>query len=216
MVTAPRDQKITYTTMSVDQADAFNRRYGTALDTVMSRLGAEYPIFIGGQSRTLDGPKFEDRSPADTEVVVGRFEECGPTEADASVAAATAAFETWSHTPWTERVAILRKAAESFRVRKYEISACLTVEAGKSRLEAMGEVEEAADLIDTYCEQMEEHRGYVIRLNQLSPHEVNQSVLRPYGVWAVISPFNFPVALLTGMVAGALVAGNTAVFKPSE
>ena len=110
----------------------------------------------------------------------------------------------------------MRRAAQIFRERKYEMAAWLSLEAGKSRVEAMGEVEEAADLIDVYAAQMEEHDGYVITLGQLSPAEVNHSVLRPYGVWVVISPFNFPIALTTGMLAGALIAGNTAVFKPSE
>jgi 1-pyrroline-5-carboxylate dehydrogenase len=70
-------------------------------------------------------------------------------------------------------------------------------------------------LISTYSDQIEEHNGYVIKMNQLSPNEVNHSVLRPYGVWAVIAPFNFPVALTTGMIAGALIAGNTVVLKPA-
>ncbi|HEX8918222.1 MAG TPA: aldehyde dehydrogenase family protein, partial [Chloroflexota bacterium] len=216
MVTAPGDQKITYTTMSVDQSEAFNLAYESALSEVMSQLGKDYPAYIGGKPRTVALPRFEDRSPADANLLVGRFEECGQAEADASVAAAQSAFQSWSHTRWQERVAILRNAADIIRERKFEMSAWLTVEAGKPRLEAMGEVEEAADLIEIYCSQMEQHKGYVIRLNQLSPQEVNHSVLRPYGVWAVISPFNFPVALLTGMIAGALVAGNTVVFKPSE
>jgi 1-pyrroline-5-carboxylate dehydrogenase len=113
-------------------------------------------------------------------------------------------------------VRILRAAAERFRSRKYEIGAWLSLEAGKPRLEAMGEVEEAADLISTYCDQMEQRNGFVIQLGQISPEEINHSVLRSYGVWIVISPFNFPVALLTGMLAGVLLGGNTAVFKPSE
>ena len=216
MVTEARDEKITYTTMSVEQAEAFNQAYDRALESVRSQLGREYAIFIDNVARTTDEPRFEDRSPNDTRLLLGTFQQCGKPEADAAVSAASRSFERWSHTPWQERVAILRHAADIFRQRRYEISAWLTLEAGKPRLEAMGEVEEAADLIRTYCDQMEQHDGFVIRLGQLSPQEVNHSVLRPYGVWVVISPFNFPVALTTGMLAGALVAGNTAVFKPSE
>jgi 1-pyrroline-5-carboxylate dehydrogenase len=216
MVTQQRDQKITYTTMSVEQAEAFNRAYDEALETVMGQLGRDYPVYIGGEARSTGEPLFDDRSPNDTRMVLGRFQECGPREADEAIRAARQAFAAWSHTPWQERVAILRRAAENFRQRRYEMGAWLSLEAGKPRMEAMGEVEEAADLITTYCDQMEEHNGFVIKLGQLSLQEFNHSVLRPYGVWIVVAPFNFPVALATGMIAGALVSGNTAVFKPSE
>jgi 1-pyrroline-5-carboxylate dehydrogenase len=214
MVTQEREQKITYTTMSVDQIGAFNEAFDAALARVKSQLGREYPIFINGEASTT-GSTFEDRSPNDTSIVLGRFQDCGKKEADEAVAAARKAYEEWSHTPWQKRVRILRQAAENFRDRKYDIGAWLCIEAGKTRLEALGEVEEAADLITTYCDQVEQHNGFVIKLGQLSPSEVNHSVLRPYGVWVVIAPFNFPVALTTGMLAGVLVSGNTAAFKPS-
>lgn len=209
------EQKITYTTMSVEQAETFNRAYDEALERVMAQVGNEHPAFIAGQALRVEGATFQSRSPNDTSLVLGSFQSCTETEVRNAVAAATRAFPGWAHTSWEERVRILRRAAENFRRRKYEIGAWLTLEAGKPRLEAMGEVEEAADLITTYSDQLEEHHGYIIRMNQLSPDEVNHSVLRPYGVWAVIAPFNFPVALATGMLAGVLLGGNTAVFKPA-
>lgn len=215
MVTEQREQKITYTTMGVDQAEAFNRSFDAALDRVRGDLGREYPCYVNGEPRTAFLPGFESRSPNDARIVLGTFQECREPEADAAVEAACHAFELWSHTPWRDRLVVLRRAADIFRERKYDIAAALSMEAGKPRLEAMGEVEEAADLITLYSDQMEEHDGFVLKLNQLSPQEVNHSVLRPYGVFAVIAPFNFPVALATGMVAGALIAGNTVVFKPS-
>ena len=89
-------------------------------------------------------------------------------------------------------------------------------EAGKNRLECVGDVEESADLIEYYCRQIEEHHGFETTLGTLGPNEENSSVLRPYGVWAVISPFNFPLALAAGPAGGALVAGNTVVFKPAS
>lgn len=215
MVTEQRDQKITYSTMSVEQAETFNRAYDEALAGVMEHLGETYPAYIGGEPVRVDRPTFEDCSPGDTRLLLGSFQDCLEPEVRRAVEAARLAFDTWSHVAWPERVRILRVAAENFRRRKYEIAAWLTLEAGKPRLEAMGEVEEAADLITTYSEQMEQHKGYVIKLNQLAPEEVNHSVLRPYGVFGVVAPFNFPVALATGMVAGALLGGNTVVFKPS-
>lgn len=216
MVTQQQDEKITYTTMSVGQKESFDKAYDSAVRTIMDDLGREYPCFINGRAVTSELGTFEDRSPDDTRILLGRFQECGQQEADEAVRSAQAAFRGWSRTPWQDRVAVLRRAAGNFRARKYEIGAWLSLEAGKPRLEAAGEVEEAADLIETYCTQMEENNGFVRKLGQLSSQEVNHSVMRPYGVWVVIAPFNFPVALATGMLAGALVTGNTAVFKPSQ
>jgi 1-pyrroline-5-carboxylate dehydrogenase len=100
--------------------------------------------------------------------------------------------------------------------RGFELSALVSIEAGKNRLEAMGDVTETADLIRYYCEQMERHGGFDQPMARFSEREETRSVLRPYGVWAVISPFNFPAALAGGPIGGALVAGNSVVFKPSH
>ena len=91
----------------------------------------------------------------------------------------------------------------------------MSLEVGKNRLEALGDVEEAADLIRYYCQQVEDNDGFAAPMGSLSDRERNVSVLRPYGVWAVISPFNFPMALAGGPAGAALVAGNTVVLKPS-
>src|SRR5207253_7916755 len=118
--------------------------------------------------------------------------------------------------PWAERVALLKKVADGIRARRWELSALMGYEAGKNRLECVGDVEESADLIEYYCNQIEQHRGFETMLGTLGPNEENSSVLRPYGVWAVSSPFNFPLALAAGPSGGALVAGNTVVFKPAS
>jgi 1-pyrroline-5-carboxylate dehydrogenase len=102
------------------------------------------------------------------------------------------------------------------RERKYRLAALMSLEVGKSRLEAMGDAEESADLIDYYCGQMEDAEGFVRRMAQITPVERNTDVLRPYGVFACIAPFNFPLALSAGMSSAALVAGNTVVYKPAE
>ena len=99
--------------------------------------------------------------------------------------------------------------------RQYEFAALLTLEVGKNRFEAIAEVSEAIDLILYYCLQMEKNNGYEIPLVSKGS-ERTKSILKPYGVWAVVAPFNFPLALGTGMAAGALIAGNTVVFKPAS
>src|SRR2546430_16660838 len=99
--------------------------------------------------------------------------------------------------------------------RQFEFAALLSLEVGKNRFEAIAEVSEAIDLILYYCQQMEEHNGYKLPMGGAGS-EQTRSVLKPHGVWAVVAPFNFPLALATGMAAGALVAGNTVVFKPAS
>jgi 1-pyrroline-5-carboxylate dehydrogenase len=95
------------------------------------------------------------------------------------------------------------------------LAALVCLEVGKNRFEAIAEVSEAIDLILYYCQQMEANHGFENELNGTRT-EKTKTVLKPYGVWAVVSPFNFPLALATGMVAGALIGGNTVVFKPAS
>jgi 1-pyrroline-5-carboxylate dehydrogenase len=95
-------------------------------------------------------------------------------------------------------------------------AALASLETGKSRTEAILEVQEAIDLIEAYAGHMEENEGYTAPLNSFVEGERNVDVLRPYGVFGVIAPFNFPVALSIGMASSAMIAGNTVVFKPSE
>ena len=104
---------------------------------------------------------------------------------------------------------MLRAAADLISERSNELAALMSLEVGKNRLEALGDVEEAADLIRYYCQQIEDHDGFVAPMGSLNRAETNVSVLRPYGVWAVISPFNFPMALAGGPAGAALAAGNT-------
>ncbi|MBC5827275.1 MAG: aldehyde dehydrogenase family protein, partial [Candidatus Eremiobacteraeota bacterium] len=134
---------------------------------------------------------------------------------DAAVAAAKKAQKLWANMPWQERVAIMRRAAEAIRARRFELAAVMSLEIGKNRFEALGDAEESADLIDYYADQVQDSDGFRRPLARLSENERTLDVLRPYGVFAVISPFNFPLALSTGMSSAALLAGNTVVFKPS-
>jgi 1-pyrroline-5-carboxylate dehydrogenase len=113
-------------------------------------------------------------------------------------------------------VSLLRRAAVLIRERKYELAALMSLEVGKSRLESMGDAEESADLIDYYCQQIEDADGFVRPMARITPIERNTDMLRPYGVFACIAPFNFPLALSAGMSSAALAAGNGVVYKPAE
>ena len=206
--------KITYSTLSADNPQ-MHADYETGIETARSWLGRDYPFYVNGEARSGEGTE-EERSPIDNDILIGRFASATEKDVDDAVDAARSAFPEWSGKPWQERIEIMNRAADLISDRIYELSALVALEVGKNRLEALGEVEEAADLIRYYCKQMTAHDGFELAMEQLSDTEKTKSVLKPFGVWGVISPFNFPIALSGGPAGGALVAGNTVVLKPSE
>ncbi len=208
-------QKITYATMTADRMEDLHRELDKAIEHVKATFGKSYPMVINGREVMAAG-EFDDRSPIDTRIVLGKFQSGGRQDVRDAIAAAKAAFPAWSARRWQDRVAMLKNVANKIREHRWELSALMGYEAGKNRLECVGDVEESADLIEYYCDQVAAHNGFETKLGTLGPGEENSSVLRPYGVWAVISPFNFPLALAAGPSGGALVAGNTVVFKPAS
>lgn len=207
--------KVTYSTLDPAGMEAFHQAFDRAVQDINSQFGKSYPNFISGEE-VGTGDEFSDSSPINRELLIGKFQKGTAAGFNAAVESASKAFKSWRDLDYRERCRIMRDAARLISERKYELAAIMSYEAGKNRLEAMGDVEESADLIRYYSTQMEEAEGFVRKMGQLSPNENTRGVLRPYGVWAVISPFNFPLALAVGMSAGVLIAGNTAVFKPSS
>jgi RHH-type proline utilization regulon transcriptional repressor/proline dehydrogenase/delta 1-pyrroline-5-carboxylate dehydrogenase len=184
-----------------------------ALHGVRAGAGAAHALLIDGRAESSAGT-IDSTDPSQTSFLVGRVA-CATAElADAAVAAAQRALAAWSRTPVEERCGLLRRAADLLRVRRFELAAWIAVEAGKPWREADGDVAEAIDYCNYYAAQM-------TRLHQ-QPHrcdvpgERNKMIYEPRGVAAVIAPWNFPLAILTGMTTAALVTGNTAVVKPSE
>lgn len=208
------EPKVTYATLSADN-DQLHAQLDAAIVRVKGELGRTMPLLIGGQPRTTTAHA-DSLSPTDTTVVLARAAQGSAADVDDAVAAARAAFPAWRQTPWQQRCDLLERAAEIIRQERYELTTWLIMEMGKNRLEALGEIEETADLYSYYAEQMRHHDGYVRAMGKLSPADTNTSVLRPHGVWAVIAPWNFPYALLAAPAAAALVAGNTVVLKPSS
>jgi len=207
--------KITYSSAAADMGE-FHKRFDDAIARLRAESGKDHPLWIDGEPVTADNPPVVDVMPADSSFVLGRFAAAGPAQVQMAIAAARRAQRPWGSTPWQDRVRILRRAAELVRERKYDIAALMSLEVGKSRMESMGDAEESADLIDYYCTQLEEAQGFVKPLGKLSPNEKTSSVLRPWGVFACIAPFNFPMALSTGMSSAALLGGNAVVFKPPQ
>jgi len=216
LMTPEKTFKLTYSTM-FSPPDELHVRFDEALAQVRANLGQEYAMIIDGKDR-LAAQKFEDRSPADTDVLLGIFQKGSAQDANDAIAAARRAFPGWSRTPWQKRVELLRKAAEIMDRRTFEMGVVVALEVGKNRMEALGDVAETADLIRYACDRMEANHGFVTEMGQdplVGYVSTNTSVMKPYGVWVVISPFNFPCALTGGPVGSALVAGNTVVMKPA-
>ncbi len=211
-VASPAAQsKITYTASTADMA-AFHAAFDAALARVRDAAGATHPMLLDG--KPVSGKLFAKRSPVDG-TVLARFPMASKAQVDAAFKGAKSAQKAWAARPWRERVALLRRAAELIRERKHEIAAIVALEVGKNRLESMGDTEEAADLLDYYAKQVEDANGFVKPLGKLLPNENTRSVLRPYGVFACIAPFNFPISLSAGMSGAALLGGNAVVYKPS-
>jgi 1-pyrroline-5-carboxylate dehydrogenase len=205
--------RITYATLSADDAE-LQAAYTAASAEVRAELGATHPLWIGDDERF--GDTFTTVSPVDTSVAIGSFTIADGDDVGDAVAAARDAQPGWAATPWQERCAILERAADLISERSIRDGAALAWENGKSRLEAIGEVEETADLIRYCTHAMREHDGFAVPMQRFSEAEVTTDVMRPYGVWAVIGPFNYPNALIGGPTGAALTAGNAVVIKPSE
>jgi 1-pyrroline-5-carboxylate dehydrogenase len=204
---------INYTSAAADPTldAAFERALATA------REGRSAPLahLIAGESRAV-GEVFERADPCDPSRIVSRAHAADEATVGAAVRAARVAQPEWAATPLAERTAALRRIAALISDRLVELAGVVSAETGKIRLEAVPEVQEGVDLIETYCAFIEATDGYRTPMGRLSDREENVSVMRPYGVFAVICPFNFPFALAVGMASGALVCGNTVVMKPAE
>ena len=201
-----------------NQAHAdFSRRenreaYDAALAAVRGRAGAHYPLRIGGRD-TESSQTLPSVNPAAPDEVVGTVAYGGRAEAEAAVAAAQAALPAWRDAAPAERASVLFRTAELMRAETMELSALMTLEAGKTRREANGDVDEAVDFLEYYGREML-RLGTPRRMGH-APGEHNVYFYQPRGVALVIAPWNFPLAILTGMTSAALVAGNPVIVKPA-
>ncbi|HEX9032564.1 MAG TPA: aldehyde dehydrogenase family protein [Streptosporangiaceae bacterium] len=186
--------------------------FESGLAAVRAQAG-EHRLLIGGQWREGSAGRFEARNPARLTEVTGSYALASDADVADAVAHARRAQQSWRVVPVSERIEILARAASLIGKRSGELAAALCLEVGKNRLESMGEVDEAIELIRYYSRQAAD--GFDIPLAVPSPDYVNWSVMRPFGVFAVIAPFNFPLALVTGPATAAILAGNTVVAKPS-
>ena len=207
--------KITYATLRADN-EQLHREYEAGLAEAKTQLDGHHPNFVEGRERAGDG-EFTVSSPIDRDIVLGHFASGTRQDVRDAIAAARRAQPGWFALGWEKRLEILKRAAELVSQRQMVYGGLMAIEVGKNRLEALGEVEESADLIRYYAKTAERNDFYDHPMDNLGDSSVHtRSILRPHGVFAVISPFNFPMALAAGPTGAALMAGNTVVFKPSS
>ena len=197
-----------------DWSVAANRRkMEAAIAKVGSEFGKEYPNLIGGE-QVLSKEKFNSLNPSNPLEVVGRFQKGTADDAIRALDVALKAFEEWRWVPMEKRAAYLFKAAKIMRGRRHELSATMVLEVGKTWPEADGDVAEAIDFCEFYaCE--------ALRYAKQKPAvqlagEKDEVFYIPLGVGVVVPPWNFPLAILSGMTVASVVTGNTVVLKPSS
>jgi 1-pyrroline-5-carboxylate dehydrogenase len=198
--------KLTYATMFNPPED-MHARFEAALTKVTASLDARHELFVNGADVPA-AAHVARHSPIDLERTLGDFAVASRADVDDAMKAAQTAFPGWRAMPAPERARLMRRVADMMEQRVYEIAAALSLEVGKNRMEALGEAQETVDFFRHYADDFEGHAGYEHELpNDPLPNVVsrNRSVMRPYGVWVVIAPFNFPLALAGGPVAAALV-----------
>ncbi len=188
--------------------------FRAALDAAKAQLGKTYPLVIGGERLTLDDvfPSINPSRPAE---VLGQFAHGATHHADDAIAAANDAFQTWQYVPVEERARYLLRAAAAMRRRKHEFSAVMVLEVGKSWMEADADTAESIDFLEYYARQAVRIADNSAMLAPYPPEQLSLYNI-PLGVGAVIPPWNFPNAIPMGLVAAAIVTGNTVVFKPAE
>ena len=184
-----------------------------ALDRVGAVLGSEYSLIIGGR-RLKTQEKIRSVNPARPEQVVGVHQKAGAAQVEPAMTATLRAYDSWSKTAVEERVSLLLGAADAIRKRKFEFMAWLTYEVGKNWAEADADVGETIDFLEFYAREALRLAGATTPIQY--PGERNELLYIPLGVGAVIPPWNFPFAIMAGMTAAAMVAGNTVILKPSS
>ena len=184
-----------------------------ALDRVKGKLGQTYSLKIGGQEMTTDDT-FTSFNPGNIDEVIGHFQKAGEREADMAVEAASEAFKSWSRVSVEERANCLFKASDIMRERRMELAAWMVYEVGKSWAEADGDVAETIDFLEFYGQEALRYSGKkeVVSFSGESPY----MEYIPLGVGVIIPPWNFPLAITSGMAMAAIVSGNTIVLKPSS
>ena len=198
-----------------NSTDKFHTEFDKAINEVKKDLGKKYPIIINGKE-IYSEDCFTVRSPSDNTISVAEFPKASDEDVCNSISSAKEAFEKWSSKSYQKRAETFRECADVFSTRKFLLAAIMTFENGKNRIESIGDIDEAIDFMRFYAYQLEKNEGFCKDTDHPNPNEKTRTVMKPYGVWGIIAPFNFPSAIAIGMTTGALITGNTAILKPSS
>ncbi|MGZ4150196.1 MAG: aldehyde dehydrogenase family protein [Actinomycetota bacterium] len=205
--------RITYATMSADNEE-LHKDYDAAIEQAKAELGRTIPVVVNGQERSGEGA-YELQSPIDG-TLLAHISQATRQDVEEAIDTAKAFAIEWDRMGWQKHVELVNNAADLITERRSLLAALMAMEVGKSRLEALGDVEETADLMRWNAKEIADHQGFNVPMQAMGSKGQYYDVLRPFGVWAVISPFNFPMALAGGPSSGALAAGNCVVFKPAH
>jgi len=198
----------------IDFSNAENRKkMEEALKKVRGEFGREYPMWIAGKKVITTGKRMST-NPSKPSEVIGVFQDASKEQAVEAIEAANKYFDTWKRVPVQERVKCLFKAAQTVRERKFELAALVCYEVGKTWVEADADIAETIDFCEFYGREMLRF-GEPQKLTPMKG-EKNYLVYIPLGVGAIIPPWNFPCAIMAGLVAASLVTGNTVVLKPAS
>ncbi|MEM3271793.1 MAG: aldehyde dehydrogenase family protein, partial [Thermoplasmatales archaeon] len=171
------------------EEDLFHRKYEEELENVKKYFGKEYPNLVAGE--VFEEEKITHVSPIDGKTLIGKFQMSTKETSEKAVKIARSKYKEWYSIGYLARAQIFLKAADMLSKRKFEFSAILTYENGKNRYEAMGDVDEAIDFMRYYALELIKNEGYVRFTGTAYYGEESKSVMKPYGVFLVISPFNF-------------------------
>lgn len=188
-------------------------RMASSLNALRDQLGKQYPLEMTDKEVEF-AESLTSRNPADPKMVLGHISLASPIQVNHAMVRADAAQERWAVVPVTERAQLLRKAASRMRQLRFELAAWTVLEVGKTWREADADITEAIDFLEYYSHRIERLGGRSGLLQV--PGERNELQYFPRGIAVVIAPWNFPVAILTGMSAAALAGGNVVILKPAE
>jgi len=198
------------------QANLFHKKFDNAVQSLKKGFGnIDYPIIIDNE-KIYTKDKYKHTSPIDRRIILGYVSKGTEKLINKAIDSSFQSFIDWNKFDYNNRIKILKKAVNAMRSKKFELAALLTFENGKNRYESIADIDEAIDFINYYCLDMINNNGYIVKNKPKGKSEKNISVMKPYGVWGIISPFNFPAAIFVGMSIGAIITGNTAVVKPAS
>ena len=203
--------------MKSNNEKLFHEKYQQATNKAKLEFGIEIPLFINGEE-IKSSKKILVRSPIDNRLVLGRVQNASRKHVLLAIKSANSAFAEWSRTDYKYRVRLFENVAKLLHRKKFDLAAWLSYENGKNRYESIADLDEAIDFIYYYCDEMKRNNGFLSKNRRptADSKENNVSILKPYGTWVIIAPFNFPAAILVGMSIGALLTGNTVIIKPSS